>query len=545
MNSKKVCFITCVNDAEMYSECLKYINNLYIPEGFEVETLAIYDAKSITSGYNEAMKASEAKYKVYLHQDVFIINKEFLINISDIFNDNTKIGMLGMVGAEIIPTNAVWQEAFQKFGGVYENNIDKMMLKKFDQIEDSYAEVKALNGFILVTQHDLQWREDIFTGWNFYDMSQSVEFTLNGYKIVVPRQEEPWCIHDCSCLEVTEHYNKYKDVFLDEYSKRIFPLVSILIPTYNKPKYLEIGLESVLNQTYRNIEVIICDDSTNNEVENMVKLYLGKYPSIKYRRNIKEKEDIFLKEDEDELRSSEGNNNAIKNFNRCLRLSSGEYVNFLMDDDLYREDKISTMMNYYIVDEEITLITAYRQLIDKNGKKLKDMLATEKLSENTVMVEGIILRNFILESMMNSIGEPTSVLFKKKNLDEKMFGEFDSILYYCNVDIATWLGLLSKGKAVYIAEPLSKMRFHGEMRSEMLSVKILGIIEWYNLIISSIKLGYLNSDVKIDRISNWIKKSMFLLDLIQNQDLSNKVQLTELYDCFDKAVKCILKIDKQ
>ncbi|RUT63328.1 hypothetical protein C1149_16050 [Clostridium botulinum] len=70
--------------------------------------------------------------------------------------------------------------------------------------------------------------------------------------------------------------------------KNIFPLVSVLIPTYNRPEYFKEALESVINQTYRNIEIIIGDDSTNDETENLIKEnYLNNYDNIKYYHNRK------------------------------------------------------------------------------------------------------------------------------------------------------------------------------------------------------------------------------------------------------------------
>ncbi|WP_234119733.1 glycosyltransferase [Clostridium hydrogenum] len=537
MNHKKVCFISCVNDSEFYGECLKYINNLNIPKGFQIQTLAIKDAKSIASAYNEAMKASDAQYKVYLHQDVFIINKNFIEDIIKIFNDDKKIGIIGMAGAKVIPTNAKWEEAFERFGAVYENHTGVMKPLKFNEVKGNYVEVKSVDGFLLATNQDIQWREDIFTGLHFYDLSQCVEYILKGYKIVVPKQESPWCMHDCGLVETTGKYDIYREAFLDEYSKKIFPLVSILIPAYNKPKFLEIALKSVLNQTYRNIEVIICDDSTNDEVENMIKRYMARYTCIKYRRNSKEKVD------NNEIENSERNNSVIKNFNRCLRLSCGQYINYLIDDDVYRKDKISVMMNYYIAFNDITLVTSYRQLMDKDGNELDDILETKKLNDSPTILDGKIFRNFILENMLNLIGEPTCVLFKKKDLEGKMFGEFYGRIYYCNLDIATWLGLLSKGKAVYIPDPLSKRRFHGEMRSEILYVKILGATEWYNLINSSIELGYIAKKAEKNNMINWIKKSQYLFDsIIEEKDLS-KLPLKELYECFDNAIKSTLQIE--
>ena len=97
-----------------------------------------------------------------------------------------------------------------------------------------------------------------------------------------------------------------------------------------------------------------------------------------------------------------------------------------------------------------------------------------------------------------------------------MFGEFDEKLYYCNVDIATWLGLLSKGKAVYIAEPLSYMRMHNDMRSKKMSVMVLGAIEWFNIIMSSLKYNFYQKDNLSNMMVNWFEKSKYLLDLLKN-----------------------------
>ena len=52
--------------------------------------------------------------------------------------------------------------------------------------------------------------------------------------------------------------------------KEQMPLVSILIPTYNRPDYFKIAFESALNQTYSNIEVIVCDNSTNEKTNETI-----------------------------------------------------------------------------------------------------------------------------------------------------------------------------------------------------------------------------------------------------------------------------------
>jgi mannose/fructose/N-acetylgalactosamine-specific phosphotransferase system component IIB len=161
MNNNKICFISCVNDDVQYNECLKYINNLYIPEGLEVEIKAVKEAVSICHGYNEAMRSCDAKYKVYLHQDTFIINKDFISDILKIFNGSEKVGMLGVCGAKTIPTNAVWWDSTHKYGKVYENHTGNMELLAFNEVYIDYENVKAIDGLIMVTQYDLPWRDSI------------------------------------------------------------------------------------------------------------------------------------------------------------------------------------------------------------------------------------------------------------------------------------------------------------------------------------------------------------------------------------------------
>ena len=93
----KVTFITCVNNEEWYSECLLYLKHLKIPENMSAEFIPIREALSMTSGYNKAMKISDSKYKVYLHQDTLIVNKNIVTDLLKIFSDET-IGAVGMIG---------------------------------------------------------------------------------------------------------------------------------------------------------------------------------------------------------------------------------------------------------------------------------------------------------------------------------------------------------------------------------------------------------------------------------------------------------------
>lgn len=216
MNNKKVCFITAVNDELTYEECLFYIKNLNTPDGYEVELIGVRDAYCMGYAYNKAIENSDAKYKVYLHQDTFIINKNFIHDILKIF-ENDNIGMIGVCGALNLPKNGVWWEDENKVGKIYDNHTNKMKKYCFNENKNKYEKVQVIDGLIMITQYDLEWKHEIFDGWHFYDLSKSFEFINKKYEVVVPRQIEPWCIHECGIANTTNGYEKYRNIFLNYY----------------------------------------------------------------------------------------------------------------------------------------------------------------------------------------------------------------------------------------------------------------------------------------------------------------------------------------
>lgn len=102
INMNDMDFIICVNDEYWYSECKKYIQELRIPDGMNIHIIPVWNAQSMCQGYNIGMKQGNAKYKVYLHQDTFIINLDFITDVLHIFEDNSNIGIIGLIGADEI-----------------------------------------------------------------------------------------------------------------------------------------------------------------------------------------------------------------------------------------------------------------------------------------------------------------------------------------------------------------------------------------------------------------------------------------------------------
>lgn len=219
MNERKICFILCVNHEVFFEECCFYLNRLFVPEGYELEIQAVRNAHSMTSGYNQAMKETDAKYKVFLHQDVFIINRYFITDILEIFASDEQIGMIGMVGCEKMAGDGVMWHS-RRCGNVYGSDVPLPDIPvreyRYQLTGDGYHTVEAVDGFLMAVNCEIPWREDIFDGWDFYDVSQSFEYRRQQKKIVVPVQKRPWCIHNDGILSMW-NYETYRQVFLTEY----------------------------------------------------------------------------------------------------------------------------------------------------------------------------------------------------------------------------------------------------------------------------------------------------------------------------------------
>lgn len=217
MNERKISFIICTNNEFYLNECRLYLDELIVPEGFEMDVIEVKGASSMTSGYNFGMKQTDAKYKVYMHQDVFIRNRNFIQEILNVFKISNQIGLIGLVGTPYMnKRGAMWNGV--RYGGFYklEKDIENGVLHRFFSIRDGYLEVESVDGLLIATQYDIPWREDVFKKWDFYDVSQSFEFIKAGYKVVVPGQATDWYIHDCGVLNMA-NYDDERKLFLKEY----------------------------------------------------------------------------------------------------------------------------------------------------------------------------------------------------------------------------------------------------------------------------------------------------------------------------------------
>jgi len=211
MNNNQFSFIYCINDEAQFQDSWRYVSTLFVPPGFTVEQQAIRGAPSFTAGYNQALRNSQAKYKVYLHQDVRILNPIFIPEVHSLFTRYPKLGMLGVLGAKKLPPNGVWWEAAQTYGKVI---FFGQVLELNTPVVAEFESVQAIDGMIIITQYDLPWWEDL-GNWHFYDTSQSLEFIKAGYLVGVARQTQPWCSHNTRTPFIP--YQICQQVFLKKY----------------------------------------------------------------------------------------------------------------------------------------------------------------------------------------------------------------------------------------------------------------------------------------------------------------------------------------
>ena len=131
-------------------------------------------------------------------------------------------------------------------------------------------------------------------------------------------------------------------------------LVSIIMPTYNSAKTVEKSIDTVLNQTYQNWELIIVDDCSKDDTREVLKKY-SDYQKIKITAN-------------------EVNSRAAVTRNNGLKLAQGQYVAFLDSDDLWPCDKLEKQLEFMASKNAGFTFTSY-DCIDENDKDMTNKLS--------------------------------------------------------------------------------------------------------------------------------------------------------------------------
>lgn len=454
-NNRKISIIVDLCKENEAAEFFNSLEALEVPAGYQCDVIVVKGAASRVASYNEGCRNNDAKYKVYIDSRARIIAVDFLCKAIEIFQSDNKIAVVDVSGNTVIPTNGICITGRSRIGGYLSASENT-----FSIIEERYMEAAAVDGFMFATQYDLPWHKNVFINDRFVMASQCIEYKRQGYKLAVIQQKTPYILlKNVEFLIDEGERNK----FLDMYSSIIYPKVLIGITTYNRPEYLQVALKSAMAQTYRNIEIVITDDSTNDETANIMPAYLKRDKRIKYFKH--------------------ENFTSMDNFVwliRYIKGSSVEYFNYLMDDDMLYPAKIEKMMTYYLEYEGISLVTSYRRIIDANGTVHPSGNYTRQVFAQDAIMSGSDAGREMLTKCWNFVGEFSTTLLKKSLLREDiLYGFIDNIDFSLGlVDASTWLQLFTRGNLVYIAEPLSAFRIHGNQAQQNESVVRCCLLHW-------------------------------------------------------------------
>jgi len=214
-----------------------------------------------------------------------------------------------------------------------------------------------------------------------------------------------------------------------------FPKVSVIIPVYNGERFLSEAIESVINQTYPNWEIIAINDGSTDRSMEILKHYKSKLSSLIHVIN------------QENLGPSVARNSGIKK-------AKGEYIAFLDYDDLWLSEKLEKQVKFLESNNEISLIYCDCYIIDNNSNIEKDTY-----SEKTKFIKGKIFKKLLSNNFI-----PTStVLLRKKVLDD--VGLFN-LEYKISQDYDLWLRISDKYLIDFLKQPLAKYRFHSESISK-------------------------------------------------------------------------------
>jgi glycosyltransferase involved in cell wall biosynthesis len=130
------------------------------------------------------------------------------------------------------------------------------------------------------------------------------------------------------------------------------PPVSIGLPVYNGEDYIRYALDSILNQTYSDFELIISDNASTDGTEQICRAYADKDKRIRYFRNTT-------------------NLGAAGNFNRVFEMSTGKYFKWISHDDVYSPDYVHRCVEVLGGEPSVVLCYAQTTLIDEKGQKIR------------------------------------------------------------------------------------------------------------------------------------------------------------------------------
>lgn len=205
--------------------------------------------------------------------------------------------------------------------------------------------------------------------------------------------------------------------------------VSIVMPAYNAEKYIGEAIESVLNQTYSNYELIIVDDASKDQTANIVKKLVVKTDNIRFYQNEKNKGVSYTR-------------------NFAISKAYGDWIAFLDSDDKWHKEKLEKQIRFLHKEINAKLVFTGSAFINEKNKKYDYVLTVP---------EKIVFKELLKQNVISC----SSVLVNKECFQKiKMMN--DSM----HEDFAVWLQILNEIQYAYgINEPLLLYRLSKKSKS--------------------------------------------------------------------------------
>jgi glycosyltransferase involved in cell wall biosynthesis len=255
------------------------------------------------------------------------------------------------------------------------------------------------------------------------------------------------------------------------------PLVSICVPAYNSAEFLEKTLQSIINQSYRNIEIIIVDDCSKDKTSQIIRLIHD--DRINYVKN-------------------SVNLGVEKNWNKTLQLANGKYCKVMGADDIIYpsiiEEQVGILEDKQYAD--VVLVTSHKHVIDQD-----DVLVLTRKFPGKGRIEGLKAVKMSLIRGANVIGEPVAGLFRREALEKS--GLYNGENLYM-IDLDQWSRILKHGDLYVIDSVLYAFRISTNSLSSSLGFAQVGL---FNMFVDKL---YSDKTFHINRFEKIVAKTMSL-----------------------------------
>lgn len=212
------------------------------------------------------------------------------------------------------------------------------------------------------------------------------------------------------------------------------PFVSIIIPNYNHAKFLNQRINSVLNQTYKNYEIIILDDNSKDNSIDIIK----QHESNEHISHI--------------VTNTQNSGSPFIQWQKGLKLAKGEIIWIAESDDACENELLETLINEFNKDEDCVLAFCKSIKIDTNGNRIGEVgMKTDLHIDGKSFFDKYLYRYCFINNASSAIFRK-DVLAKIDWRHTNFKGSGDWIL---------WIEISRCGNVAYINQPLNFFRIHG------------------------------------------------------------------------------------